>query len=462
MFSRKQVFRTIPTAIESLDAEASKSLFRGFLTKKPTLEGALFSAGIQKYELIIEDSMVYANRARENTEINALGLTDDEAGAISCYTLQLEYPGIKSPYELINEGLSGSRNSTNLNSIRRFLYLLLSGLRKLSRFSPSSGEIFYRGIRSKVPQNEKEATKINDKGQNITHQYYEKDKTVTWWGFTSTTTDLDKVNIFIEGAPESTMFNIGGSNLWGYDIKLFSPFPEEEEILLEPEARVFVKGIISNSKPLVINVALQNFDHLVLEDIIPVGGIKNVPTLKIPAKSKRKTSLSIKKKKAEDNEDEKANIQIPQGLNVKNSLFKGFELSWHSVVGKAVSYQAGIIKNGSGDKVPRIFYQGVKTYCSIKRLEVGAEYMFKVRCSSGTELGEWSEMVAKRVESLNVEMAVSTLNKCTSDDGICIDVLSEIVHLMKEGKANEKQLNQLFQFKRTIESEQDSARQLMQ
>ena len=57
------------------------------------------------------------------------------------------------------------------------------------------------------------------------HQRYEKEKKVTWWGFTSTTTDKEVTNTFIEKAPQSTFFNIRGKDLWGYNLAPFSKIP---------------------------------------------------------------------------------------------------------------------------------------------------------------------------------------------------------------------------------------------
>ena len=259
-----QVFVPEPEDIPSLDTEASKQLFSDLAKSKPTLEMALRSAGIQNSDIVLEDAMAYAAIAKENEEIASLGLTDDEAGAIACYTLQVE--GSKSPYSVINECLSMNRNSVNINSSRRLLFLLLSGLRKLPRFRPSAGQQFYRGIKNKVPQTQEEANGC---------QYYAKGRTVTWWGFTSTTTDFKIVNTFMERAPQSTLFTIGGEDLWGYSIKAFSQFPNEKEVLLEPEAKVFVSGVVTRGSFSTINVTLQKFEHLVLEDIIPQKKVGN-------------------------------------------------------------------------------------------------------------------------------------------------------------------------------------------
>lgn len=251
--------------ISSLDSEASRTLFAGVVESKPTLESALIEAGFKDYDITLENSVEFSSVALRDPEIASLGLTDDEAGAISCYTL--EGPGgTKAPYAIINECLSGSRDRASLFAIRKLLYLLLSGLRKLPRSRPSAGQIFYRGITQKVPIAEDEANG---------HQFYAKGRTVTWRGFTSTTTNFGTTNAFLKRAQQSTLFNIGGKDLWGYSIKKFSLFPNEEEILLEPETRVLVTGVIALGDSLLIDLALQQRDRLVLEDIIPVRvGVK--------------------------------------------------------------------------------------------------------------------------------------------------------------------------------------------
>ena len=251
----------------------SKKLFLGLPKSNPTLEMALREAKILDHDIILENAREFSLIARDDPEIASLGLTDDEAGAISCYTLQTA-GGLKSPYEVINEGLAGSRNRAGLFSTRKLIYLLLSGLRKLPRFKPSTEpKMLYRGIRRKVPTTKEGATITNEGGEVITHQYYVDGGTVTWWGFTSTTTSLSATQNFINGVKESTLFNIGGEDLWGYKIKAFSPFSDEEEVLLEPEAKILVNGRVELGNFLLINVSLQKVDHLVLEDIIPVGNV---------------------------------------------------------------------------------------------------------------------------------------------------------------------------------------------
>ena len=259
---------------ESLDAEALKKQFADLPAAAPTLREALKEAGIPNTKSTLKHSMELVNRARENPEIAALGLTDDEAGAISCYTLE-GAEGAKSPYEAINEGLAGSRKRKNLPAARKLIHLFLSGLRKLPRFRASRGQVLYRGVSVKVPTAQDEAGK---------HQYYAKGRTVTWWGFTSTTTDLEVARSSTRGAEESTLFKICGEDVWGYDIRAFSRVPGEEEVVLEPEARVVVESVLTRGAVTTVKVVLQKPGRLVLEDIVPVRAPK-------PAASQKRRSI---------------------------------------------------------------------------------------------------------------------------------------------------------------------------
>ena len=168
-----QAFSSCAEDIDILDSlDAARAMFEALPASPPTLDEALRAANIQNYDLVSKDSREFAAKALRNKDVNSLGLSDNEAAAISCYTLQ-SLQGTKSPYEIINEGLAGSRNRSTLLSTRRLIFLFLNGLRKLPRFMPSFGQQFYRGIRRRVPTTPAEANG---------HQYYAEGRTVTWWG----------------------------------------------------------------------------------------------------------------------------------------------------------------------------------------------------------------------------------------------------------------------------------------
>ena len=397
-----QAFVSEPENIQSLDAEASKQLFSDLAKSKPTLEMALRSAGIQNIDIVLSDAMAYAAIAKENKEIASLGLTDDEAGAIACYTLQVQ--GSKSPYSVINECLSMNRNSVNINSLKGLLYLLLSGLRKLPRFRPSAGQQFYRGIMRKVPQTQEEANGC---------QYYAKGRTVTWWSFTSTVTDLDTVNTFMEKVPESTLFTIGGEDLWGYSIKAFSQFPkEEEEILLEPEAKVFVTSVVTRGSFSIVNVTLQKFEHLVLEDIIPVG----------PALQPKQVVV----------EKPVEGVRVtPKGFIMGNDLIRGLEISWPPVPREGVMYQVDMVNAGSAEAVSKVIYKGPKTSCFVVIPNMDAEIMFKVKSVFLAAPGESFE----KIEPPRIEAAVNAIKESINNADVCNKNLKILTELTINGKS---------------------------
>ena len=258
------IFRGCEPFIYDIDGadplDSMSHLFMEFPTKKPALRDAILKAGILNGDKIYTECSTLAKNALWNPEINKLGLSVDEAGAIALYTFQFGN-GLKSPYQIINESLAGSRDRKNLVHTKELVYLILSGLRKLPRTRPGVGQQFYRSIDARVPTTQAEANG---------RQYYEKGKTVTWWSFTSTSTKFGTANTFIKGSKAFTVFIIGGIDLWGYGIKAFSNYVNEDEVLLEPEARVCVDGVIPFKSSIIVNVILQPFDHLVLEGIIPV------------------------------------------------------------------------------------------------------------------------------------------------------------------------------------------------
>ena len=68
-------------------------------------------------------------------------------------------------------------------------------------------------------------------------------------------------------------------------------FSDEEEILLEPEAKVRVDGVLkmgTKGEHLVLDLTLQKFEHLVLEDVIPVKSVASSSTFTAPKPAPQK------------------------------------------------------------------------------------------------------------------------------------------------------------------------------
>lgn len=384
---------------ESLDK--ARRLFENFVGSPPSLKEALKAADVPNLDDVLADSMRLGKVGREKLGSTASSLTDDEAGAIACYTLELG--GEKSLYRIVNTAISSTRSSEGMSTSIKLIYLLLSGLRKLPRYILKAGEKLYRGIPGKVPTTPEEA-----KG----HQYYTEGKDITWWGFTSTTTDPVILNDLLSKSTKKTVFNIEGKNLWGYDIQSFSKF-NEKEILLEPEANITVKSVEGQgSSTLTINVDLQPFNHLVLEDIIPVP----------------KASSPVKEVKISSG-------MIPEGLTVENTIYRGFEISWNPVAGEGNVYQVSMRKSGFFKKLimkAKTAYEGKENACIIKTLEIGEKYVFWVRCKSGGLWGGWSRSVVKEVDPFNIKMAVNTLKVVSDDANVCKGVLRRLLSLTKD------------------------------
>ena len=77
--------------------------------------------------------------------------------------------------------------------------------------------------------------------------HYHEGNVITWPALSSTSPDMNTTKKFLAkgsrtGKATGTLFIIEDG--WGYDIQPYSLFPEEAEILLEPERQFKVKSII--------------------------------------------------------------------------------------------------------------------------------------------------------------------------------------------------------------------------
>ena len=112
------------------------------------------------------------------------------------------------------------------------LYLVMSALRKLPRVT---GRTLYRGVRGEV---------------SLDKDHYCKGNVVMWPALSSTSPSVDTTKAFLakgsrSGEATGTLFII--DKAWGYDIQPYSLFPDEEEILLEPERQFRVVSVLESS-----------------------------------------------------------------------------------------------------------------------------------------------------------------------------------------------------------------------
>ena len=218
--------------VDSID-QASQ-LFAGFTKKPPTLEEALKPMVYEKAKELAE---LLTKKATEKlTEIDAPGFTVEDIAIVFCYTYEWNverFSGLENIYRKLNKSLSVDRSNAALKKTRGFLFLLLQTLRKLPRFVPENHTL-YRGLRAHV--------QTEEDSEFPERKPYAAGNEKTWWAFTSTTTNLEITQRFLEETG-GTLFVVSGSP-WGYDISVFSDFPDEKEILLEPERKLRVTSVV--------------------------------------------------------------------------------------------------------------------------------------------------------------------------------------------------------------------------
>ena len=180
---------------------------------------ALLEAGADA-DFVIRSANSAVRRASNNGTLARLGLSEEEALVIAGYTVE-ERPGEISMYDALNRTLRGPHDRVNLIQIRSLLALFIRAIRKLPIVEKSE---VYRGIDKNLGSSVRNNT------------------TVTWWAFTSATWDLNKTNTFI-GDSGGCLFTIKGP-CRGYDLSMLSVFPDESELLLEPETQILTTGIV--------------------------------------------------------------------------------------------------------------------------------------------------------------------------------------------------------------------------
>ena len=239
----------------------SGHLFSEFKKRPPTLKEALESMEYgERSEALYKVLMEGGQEKFERLE--ASGLTAEDVAAILCYTFEcnnhIEFKDLESPYRKLNDSLSVDRSNATLKKTRGFLFLLLSALRKLPRYAPVSN-VLYRGIKTQIQ------TEVDQ--QNPKRLPYTAGNEKVWWSFNSTTEDLEATRAFVE-ENRGTLFTLGGE-AWGYDISMFSDFPDEREILLEPERRLRVTSVTREGSAVSVCASILA-TPLVLEDFIKV------------------------------------------------------------------------------------------------------------------------------------------------------------------------------------------------
>ena len=284
--------RVMEQETETIDANTFKSRFRKKRNIYPEdyvppqgIADALVKAGLDEgpAKEAAEICSYNAELSKEKGYV-AGHFTLEDAAAVSLYTF--DFGGDRyemNPYRMLNKALRAEENITEeIVKVRDVLYLIMSALRKLPVVS---GVTLYRGIRSKVDSKQ-----------------YKEGSIIVWAGFSSTSPDMNTTKAFLssstkEGNQEEedegdsgkghassemvepaesaegiemekngdkegkestcgTLFIIEDG--WGYNVQPYSRYPDEEEILLEPEREFEVTSVTDSGDLLLVTLKMKN------------------------------------------------------------------------------------------------------------------------------------------------------------------------------------------------------------
>ena len=273
--------RVVVRNVDTLDTSTFKSRFskkdeiypQDYVPPKDIVE-ALLRAGLDKEAAseVNELCKYTAEQCRKDGKLFG-NFTIEDAATVSMYTF--DFGGDRyemNPYWLLNNALRTDKNKVQeIVRVRDIVYLVVSSLRKLPVVK---GVTLYRGIRNKVSTSQ-----------------YKEGSVVVWPGFSSTSPDMNTTKAFLtkikrdesERSNEELEKNIGvgliettnpseeeevpvessGGTLfviedgWGYNVQPYSQFPDEEEILLEPEREFDVVSVTDSGDLLFVSLRMK-------------------------------------------------------------------------------------------------------------------------------------------------------------------------------------------------------------
>ena len=227
-----------------------ENIFYSYITRIPTLEEALLqmftSSGatwIKANNLINE--IISTINWHLNKKFNEIckkypNITEEDAQIISCYTCEFvnKEDSNYNIYKILNRNLVSENREMGIMVISKYLFIFLKSLRKLKRYYPDKqSKYLYRCISSQV--------ELNYNSFNKSKIPYLRGLTKIFWAFSSASNNPEKSYNFLgtqENNKIGTIFTLTG-DVWGYDIKLFNVF-DEDEILIEPERKFMIKESI--------------------------------------------------------------------------------------------------------------------------------------------------------------------------------------------------------------------------
>ena len=187
-----------------------ESVFNPEDTAPETFEESLASAGFRNVGDIMKECKTKLETSEMKAVLKVLKMTRDEACAIYAYLYEAR-AFEESPFRVVGKALM-DQDTEKLKTLRGFIFLLLSALRKLK---PEEGECLYRGIDGKWLKGGK--------------SNFEKGKTVAFESFTSTTMNERVATMFVcrQGVEVPVLYEIHGEYR-GYLVDTFSKYSQEK------------------------------------------------------------------------------------------------------------------------------------------------------------------------------------------------------------------------------------------
>lgn len=188
--------------------------------------------------------------------------TPDDLAVILAYLREPSEDGEVTPFRALTESLTNKRSRASLRGTCEFFYLLTRSFHKLPRYYPESSTL-YCGVRGR---NEILVDADPTRPKVIP---YSLSNVKMWLPFITTSIRYDIVKDYlltpVKDAPPGTMtydgtiFMISGPKTWGYNVSAFSDYPDEWEVVLEPERGMLVSGPLMVDGPINV-VTLEMID----------------------------------------------------------------------------------------------------------------------------------------------------------------------------------------------------------
>ena len=181
-------------------------------------------------------------------------MSPDELAILSLYTIE-SIPKEKSFYFAMNEALR-ARDREQVKQWKEAIWLLLVAMKKLPR---ESSALLHRGVK-------RSATDLGKQCQ--------KGKTFVWSGFSSTTTHVEGLKSFLGQTGPRTLWQLQlRQNFDGVNLKAFSLYPDEHEVLLPPQMEFKVNSAVDlgNDLTLVQCQQIEEIDPLIDFTQVPLG-----------------------------------------------------------------------------------------------------------------------------------------------------------------------------------------------